>query len=365
MLENWKKKQLEKILTKYEGKIKNKDDLLAGEDPSLLFYLLANKFDYLLTDNPNVITEESVKLRKKINFLIKKLGPSFLSAKQVFEDREKLLDPETDKVDCGIDLPESPVIWAPNHSFKDDTLASVLATDRHAYILFGSLPQFYNTFDGITAWLNGVAMTNRKIGSSRKASVEKSIQIIENGADLLMFSEGVWNKTPNQLLLDLWPGIYNIAKETGCPIVPVAHYIEDAEQSKEGNIIHTVVDDPFYVDNMTQDEALNLLRDRIGTWYYLMMEKYGKSTRKEVIGDYDSSVEAWEEHLKRRVRTADRYDEEIEFTADYRKKDIVRPETVFESIANIENITVDNVDHVLYAKQLVKTRKENDFQRRF
>ena len=59
------------------------------------------------------------------------------------------------------------------------------------------------------------------------------------------------------------------------------------------------------------------------------------------------------------------YDEEIELSADYRPRNITRPEDVYESIANIENITPENIQHVNYARQLVKERKQNDFQRRF
>ncbi len=44
---------------------------------------------------------------------------------------------------------------------------------------------------------------------------------------LIVFPEGVWNKSPNALSLELWPGIYRIACETGAKIVPIVHYIYD------------------------------------------------------------------------------------------------------------------------------------------
>ena len=365
MIESFKKKRLEKILDKHNN-ITGLNDLTGGNEPSWLFYILADKLGYLLENNPDeVLSKKGIEIRKKINYIIKKLGPSFLAGPQVIENRKTLLKPESTEKDDEIILPDKPVIWVANHAFKDDTLASILAAKRNAYILFGSLPQFYNTFDGITAWLNGVVMTNRKHKDSKKASVEKAIRAHELGSDLFMFPEGVWNKSPNKLLIDFWPGIYKIAKETGADIVPVIHYMEDTSRPGKDNIIHTVIDNPINISNLSEEEGLELIREKIATWYYLMMEKYGQSTREELLEGYDNSTEAWEEHLKRRISTADRYDTEIELSADYRPKNITRPEDVYENIANIENITPENAQHVLYARQLVKEKKNNDFQRRF
>ena len=95
-----------------------------------------------------------------------------------------------------------------------------------------------------------------------------------------MFPEGVWNKTPNSLVLNLWPGIYRIAKATGVKVVPVAHYIRDCSDSSKDNKIHTVISDPIRIDDLTEKEGLEYLRDCIATWYYLMMEKINRTFDK-------------------------------------------------------------------------------------
>ena len=59
------------------------------------------------------------------------------------------------------------------------------------------------------------------------------------------------------------------------------------------------------------------------------------------------------------------YDKEIELCADYRPKQIARPEDVWQSVANIQNIYAANVSHVKYACELVTREKHRDFQRRF
>lgn len=81
-------------------------------------------------------------------------------------------------------------------------MGAVCAVPRHAYILFGRLPAFFNTLDGVSAWLNGVVLCNRKVAASRKTSTENAIRVLQMGGNLLIFPEGVWNKTPERLLLD-------------------------------------------------------------------------------------------------------------------------------------------------------------------
>lgn len=361
-----KQRKIDTILKKYDGVITGLNDLTAGDPPSTLFYILADKLSYLLdTDERIAINPKGVKRRRKINPIIKALGPLFLKNPQVFENRNFLRNPNDSIIlpDSKIVLPDEPVIWASNHSFKDDALGSVLATQRHAYILFGSLPQFYNTFDGVTAWLVGVVMTNRKMSESKKAVIPKVVRAMNCGADLLMYPEGVWNKSPNALAIDLWPGVYRIACETGAKVVPLVHYLRDNELSKS-NLIHTVIDDPIRIDDLSERQALDYIRDIFATWYYLMMEVYGKSTRSEILGT-SSFVEAWEQQLKERVSIVDRYDREIELLADYRPKWKVPPQQVWQAIADITNITPQNVGHIFYAKQLVEQCAKEDFQHRF
>ena len=367
MVDRLKQKKIEEVLEKYKGSLNGIDDLTAGKDPSLLFYFLIDAFGYLLeNDVENTVSQRGIINRRKFNFLIKKFGPNFLGNPQVIENRNFLRDPyaiDSSQVadDPGIILPDEPVIWTANHAFKDDTLASIIAIYRHAYILFGSLPQFYNTIDGILAWVVGVTMVNRKNKNSRHSSVGKAIKAIELGADLFEFPEGVLNKTPNQLLIDLWPGIYKISKETGKMVVPMAHYIRECSKTKiPNNEIHTVIDDPIRIDDLSEKAGLQYLRDAIATNYYLMMEKYGKSTYEQELKGFNNSTEAWESHLKERVATASYYDKEIELCADYRPKDKIRPEDVWESIANLH---LD--DEYNDIKKLVKAAKREDFQRRF
>lgn len=365
-LNTLKEKDLKRIEKKYQemGSIDTIKDLIGDGDPSLLFFLQIRLFGYLLNNDPDkTVSNLGVKIRRAIHPSIAKKSPQFLMNLQVQENRKFLLSNEDDwfnvEDDDPVILPDEPVVWLQNHAFKDDALSSISKIPRHTYILFGSLPQFYNSVYGISAQLGGVAMVNRRVKDSRKAVVDKAAKILENGADIMMCPEATWNKTPELLQLEYWGGAYEIAKRTGAKIVPIVHYLRDPFD--RNNPIHTVIDDPIDVSNMSLKEANTLLRDTVSTWLYLMIEKYGKSTREEILNG-KSFEEAWKNFLEKLTSEVDYYDNEIERSCDYRDKKIIRPEDAFENIANAK-MTKENADHILYAQKLVRSRKNTDYQR--
>ncbi len=361
-----KKMTTREIEEKYKDQIVTIRDLVGDQKPSKLFYTLIDKLGYLLDEDPKkVLSKEGVERRKAFNKVIKTFGDSFLSSSLKIEDREYLRNKASNRMDFGPQIGEEPVIWAPNHGFRDDTLATVLAIPRNAYILFGSLPQYYNTMDGVTAWANGSIMVNRNVPSSKKASIKKCEYAVDLGADLIIFPEGVLNKSPNQLALQLWPGAYRIAKEKNIKIVPVIHYKRDLHSLDKNDVIHTVIDDPIDVSKMTEKEALTKLRDTYATWLYLMMEKYGNSTHEEEVKNYSSSIDAWDSLLTRRIQTVDRYHFDLETRVQYYDKKQDELIKVWEDIASIQNITPSNARMVEDAKNKVKELKRCDFQRRF
>lgn len=366
-------KKLEKIIKLYGNDILSITDLTGPEKPSKLFYTLAPFFHYLLDTNPksddfhefmrDQRTDIGIINRRAINLAIKEIGPSFLGAEQKFLDRKTLeiLDNPNDRK---LKLSKDPVIYCCNHAFKDDILASVLAAEKHAYLMFASLPQFFNTLDGITAWLNGVVLMNRRVKESKKMGFDKSVDLLERGTSLIVFPEGVWNKTPNLLMLEAWKGAIELSKMTGAKIIPMLHHIDDPTYTSENNSIYTLTDNPFSFNGLSTDAAKELLRDTMASKYYLMLEKYAQAKRYDIVAAFASSEEAWDDQLQKRIATADRYDPNAETQADYRNRRIIRPEDVFEPIANAI-LTKENCGHVEYAKKLVKQARHNDFQRRY
>ena len=367
---------------------------LVGDDlvPSNLFCFNIKHIGKLLDGNPDkVLSKQGVKLRRLTAArLIRLLAGNFIASKQIFENRNKLLN-KTDVngkciADNGIKLPKEPVIWASNHHFKDDIVASVRAAKRPVYIMLGSIPAYYNTFDGILAFLVGTILINRKVKESKRASIPKANKAIDYGADILWYPEAVHNKTANQLILDIYNGIYRLANENGTKVVPVVHYMFDPTQkilTHKLNPIHTVVDDPIDLTQFSEKAGLEYLKEVISSWYYLMLEKYGKISREELFEAYRQRAILYgvsEEELESRPlttaeigelynldlrSTVTSYDRSIETMSNFENKSIIKPEDAFADIANIKNSKLENVFDVIQASKLVRARKYENYQKRF
>ncbi len=347
-----KEERLEKIFSKYKDCLEENRDLYADQDPSFWFYYLANYFSYLMDNNPKrAVKEWDVKIRKPLYKIVKLVGPRFLVSKQVFENRNVLENEQATEKDEGITLPSKPVIWVSNHSFRGDPLATIMATKRDAFMLVGNIAQFYNSLDSLPAFINGLVLVDRRNKKSRKASVEKCKRVIDLGGDLLIFPEGVANKTPNALTLNLYSGVYKIAKEKNIKIVPVVHYKENPYSSSKDDIIHTVIDDPIDVSKMTMKEALTTLKDTFAYWRYLMMERYGQSTREKELGEYDNSEDYWEDIIN--SRPMGRYDKKSELT--YYPSSEREYYKALDDIAALEE-TKNNILLVNDAKKLIKSQ---------
>lgn len=353
----------EAIISNYQDDITSSADLLGDARPSVMFPVLTRLLRGVICENGDrMLSRTNTALRRVFHPIIMLLLPAFMDYKQVFESKNALLG--IDAPDEPLELSKEPVIWCSNHGFKDDVAASIHTT-RHSVVYFGSLPHFYNTFDGLALFLNGVVLCNRKVKKLRQTSYELAVRSLKKGNDLTIFPEGVWNKTPDKLLLDLWPGVYRMAKETGSKVVPVIHYLADPHKKYQGNVIHTVIGDPISMEGLSEQEGLELLRDTMATWYYLMMEQWGRSTREALLDGFEAAEDAWESYMSMHTGCQKYYDTEIELCADYRPKQIVRPESVWQNVADIQNIHAGNASHVNFARQLVAREKQWDFQRRF
>ena len=350
-----------KILDKYGNDITSIKDLTGGDYPeSFLFRFLAPIMAKELKPYDDNI-DRRIKLRRIINPVLKRLAPLFLAEKQIIVDKDELLGDI--KIDNTYDSKDESVIYVSNHGFMDDVFSSVLASKGHTYFVTNAIPEMCNTLDGFLSWINGVVLTNHRVRHTKRLIVDKCVTLLENNTNIVIFPEGVWNKTPNKLLIDLWPGVYHMACRSKRSIVPIIHYIDDFCDQSRNNIIHTVVGYPIRIDHLEEKQALQFLRNNMATYYWLLMDRYGHTTRKQLLKDNLSSNDEWERQLIKRT-TALRYDFEMETSSDYRSKNIVYPIDVWKPVADIKNITKYNLPYVVHAIKVINDEYLNDFQRR-
>ena len=316
---------------------------------SVLFYILSRTFGRLLDNDPGIVlSSKSIRFRcKYLHGLIISLGPLFLNGKTLI--KEKAAELPTNR----------PIIFAPNHGYLEDAISSILVAEQHAYFVFGSLPQFFNTFNGIAAYLNGSILVNRKNKASRQAVIEKAVQALELGANLILYPEGVLNKTANKLTLEYWPGIIKIAKRSNALIVPIVHLFTE-------NDIHSSRLKPFdatqYSDEEIQ-EALEDLRTTVNTELWELMEKYAHVSRDDILGKHKTMTDACEDIVKKQIEAVGKfYDFPIETTGDYRSKRVLNFADAFLPIINaIPTAQLANNE----IATMIDTLQREDYQRRY
>lgn len=295
----------------------------------------------LKNDPEKVMSKRGLRIRRIVNpFFMNVLLPSACKHKLVIVRKAQI--PKDRKV-----------IFAPTHGFRDDVPCVQMTIGEQAYILCGSLPDFFESINGWGEWMNGVILVDREDRLSRAASKAKMEYALNMGSNLVLFPEGIWDKSENKLVLDLFPGIYDVAKSTGAVVMPMSLV-------QEGRFVYSILDEPFEITSYDRQEGLTVLRDKMATLKYELMEKYSAEKRESI---HDPQT-YWSNHLKELIaEIGDHYDFEAETNAHYIDKSIIRAEDVFRPIANIQNITANNINDVLYAKELVKRIEETDWQK--
>lgn len=218
-------------------------------------------------------------------------------------------------------LPKQSVIFAATHGFREDVEHTVVMAGRQAYMLNGSLSQVFHSFDGITAWLAGMVIIDRTDKKSRSSSIEKLVKVLQLGASVIIYPEGTWNKSPNELVSGLFPGIYDVAKKSGALVAPIATY-------RNGNKSYGILEETFDICQYEKEQGIQILRDKMATMQYELMEHYGTSSRNEFPYG-ESADEYWDNFINGLMAEVKFYDYEVELHTKYCPKGITSPKDAF------------------------------------
>jgi 1-acyl-sn-glycerol-3-phosphate acyltransferase len=225
-----------------------------------------------------------------------------------------------------------PVIYASTHGFKDDILNAIVLTNKSSYILLAALDEFYKTIDGILAWLIGVILVDGTDKRSRAASLVKMELAMKYGTNILMFPEGAWNLTDSLLVQKLYSGIYNLATQSNALVVPIATHIE-------GKDCYAILDETFDISAHEMDDGIRILRDKLATAKYELIERYSNCSRNDLEADGISLRNAWEESKLKFISEAkDSRTKDLGIFSIYRYKDknITEYAEAFAHLCNIE-----------------------------
>lgn len=222
-----------------------------------------------------------------------------------------------------------PVIFASTHGFKDDAVLAIVTTGKPIYVLFGSLPLAFGSSDGIFVWILGAIFADRTDKSSRHAAKEKMIRALELGTNLLIYPEGVWNIYPDKLMGGLFPGIYDVAKATGAVVAPIACL-------RNGDNSYSVLGEVFDITQYEREEGLLILRDKMASLRYGLMEQYAQAKRDDFPHGREALKEYWDKFIDSQIAEVGLYDRETEDLVTYRDPNIVEPAEAFAHLSQIE-----------------------------
>lgn len=193
---------------------------------------------------------------------------------------------------------EKNVIYAVNHSCKEDFPITCEVAGRHTYVLVGK--QHLRMIDRICFRLNGVIYVDRKDKQSKNIAGKRIRKYLRKGCNICIFPEGTWNLTPSKLLLPLYWGIIEIARETGIPIIPlVLEYRERNCYVKWGEIFCVAPEDD-------KQDKINELSDKMASLKWDIWEIFPVVSRKNI------KENEWMQEIKKRLAEYPYFDYEYE-----------------------------------------------------
>lgn len=117
---------------------------------------------------------------------------------------------------------DKPIIYACIHIGSYDVESNFLSLKDHFYNFYGDPREVYRSFDDILLNLNGVIYADTDLKEDRLIVKESCVKLLKQGENLLIYPEGAWNITSNQVVMKLFTGDVEMAIRGEAQIVPIA-----------------------------------------------------------------------------------------------------------------------------------------------
>lgn len=268
-------------------------------------------------DENSFLGKVSLKTRKKLHkfvllvFAVKNWLSGF-SCKVIKDEREN-----TDR----------PIIFALTHVGKFDIEVSAVGIKDHFYLLSGDYEHLQGLMDGAFLLVNGVLYFNEKVKWDRNEVVDRMIDHLQLGGNLMYFPEGTWNLKPELPMLPCYWGIVDIAQKSNAMIVPVA--VEQYGKKFKINIGKNFDMQEFGSDSVEKQKAITTLRDVLATLKWEIWETEPQLKRNEMSGN------EWDEYIRDRLAEWPYFDLDYIDGMIYKPKNITTNEQAFVHLSTI------------------------------
>lgn len=173
---------------------------------------------------------------------------------------------------------DKPKIFTCTHIGGNDIQRTFEAIKDPAYLFLGDPKGVYRDVSGLLLYLNGMIALETSDKEDRRIAKIRSIELLNNGGNLLIYPEGAWNITQNLPVMKLYDGASSMALETGADIIPVA--IEQYENNFFVSIGENIL--TSQLGGIEIKELTSLIRNKMATEKWKILENNGIVKRKNV-----------------------------------------------------------------------------------
>ena len=119
------------------------------------------------------------------------------------------------------------------------------------------------------------------------------------------------NNSPNKIVLNLYPGILDVAKLTNAWIVPIATL-------KGGDGVYSSIGPAIDSERLDGEDGIQRLRDELATLKWKLME-YESKNNPVTIPHGDAGIAYWKQTINAEIKTVKFYDRIAEQQCIYRE----------------------------------------------
>jgi 1-acyl-sn-glycerol-3-phosphate acyltransferase len=220
---------------------------------------------------------------------------------------------------------KKPVIYACTHIGFSDAMLLFDAIDAPCWAFAGDPESTINTFFGWMLEKNGVIWVDTYDKEDRKSAKKLAVQLLKQGENLMIFPEGAWNVTENQIVMKCYCGTAMMAMETGADIVPIA--IEQYGKKFCVNIGKNIGYDEYGSDAQVFTEHL---RDTLATLKWEIWERFPITARNELPDNLKKTFAADIFAEAGELYTMKMYEDER-----YHDKNITSPEEAYAFVTDL------------------------------
>ena len=220
-------------------------------------------------------------------------------------------------------------IYACTHIGGNDIQRTFQVIKEPAYLMLGDPGILYRMaiYQGLK--MNGVIPLETTDREDRKIAYSRSIELLQNGGNLLIYPEGAWNVTPNLVVMKIFNGTVRMAQETGAEIIPIG-----CEQY--GNTFYFNVGENYTISKdseKTVDELRDELREKLATLKWAIMETQPQLYRKDIPDNY---LQEFQDEIVGRCNYGYGFSLEDAIAESFHDKNAIDADEVFGFLENIE-----------------------------